>query len=98
MGHLQNPKNTAFFVKSPCFLPDKQGIANTGLTAAASPDSGPDHLERHFLGSVFFVCIVGNYPRLFAYTSSYLLTEHSFSNQRPQIFPCSLRPKTKNLN
>ena len=55
MGHLQNPKNTAFFVKSPCFLPDKQGIANTGLTAAASPDSGPDHLERHFLGSVFFV-------------------------------------------
>ena len=39
----------------PCFLPDKQGITNTGLTVAASPGSKPDHLERHFLRSVFFV-------------------------------------------
>lgn len=48
MEQLQNPKNTAFFVKSPCFLPDKQGITNTGLTVAASPGSKPDHLESRF--------------------------------------------------
>lgn len=70
----------------PCFLPDKQGIATPGLTAATSPDSSPDHLERHFLRSVFFVAIVENVPQWFEDTSSYLVTEHFFANQRPQNF------------